>query len=70
MKVLAELVEHHIEEEESDLLPDFKKRSEKEERIALGAEFLEAKRNTLPDGNERVPHKIDDENSIIADSLM
>jgi len=70
VKVLAELVEHHIQEEEGDLLPDYKKRSEKEDRIALGEQFLAAKENTLRDGSERVPHKTDDKNSIISASLM
>lgn len=43
VKVLAELVEHHIEEEEDELLPDFKKHSEKEERVNLGKEFMRLK---------------------------
>lgn len=43
VKVLAELVEHHIQEEEDDLLPDYRKASEKEERIELGDLFLQAK---------------------------
>ena len=69
VKVLAELVEHHIEEEEEELLPKFKKASSQEERVAMGIEFLEAKDNTLDDGNERVPHKSNDENSIIKEEL-
>jgi hemerythrin superfamily protein len=36
VKVLAELVEHHIEEEEEDMLPSFKRKSTKEERAKLG----------------------------------
>ena len=36
VKVLAELVEHHIKEEENDHLPDFRKVSSKEHRISLG----------------------------------
>lgn len=43
IKVLAELVEHHIEEEESELLPDFKKHADAEERMELGAEYRAAK---------------------------
>lgn len=39
-KVLAELVEHHIEEEEEEMLPDFKKESSKEERAKLGTSYL------------------------------
>lgn len=67
VKVLAELVEHHIEEEEEELLPDFKKNSEKEQRILMGEMFLAAKENTLDDGNERVPMRpVKDKNSIIS----
>lgn len=40
VKVLAELVEHHIQEEEGELLPKFKKRSTLEERISLGEQYL------------------------------
>ena len=40
VKVLAELVEHHIQEEEEDLLPDYKKESELAERRELGAKYL------------------------------
>ncbi|MBX2989377.1 MAG: hemerythrin domain-containing protein [Bdellovibrionaceae bacterium] len=43
VKVLAELVEHHIEEEEEELLPEFKKNSEPEERRKLGHIFLRLK---------------------------
>lgn len=43
VKVLAELVEHHIEEEEDELLPKFKENFEKEERVALTKKFFELK---------------------------
>jgi len=43
IKVLAELVEHHIEEEEEDLLPDFRKNSEAADRLELGNTFLTLK---------------------------
>ncbi len=69
VKVLAELVEHHIEEEEEELLPKFRKFSTREDRVAMGIEFLDAKDNTLDDGNERIPHKSEDENSIIKEEL-
>ena len=39
VKVLAELVEHHVKEEEDEMLPDFKKKSEREEREVLGAKY-------------------------------
>jgi hemerythrin-like domain-containing protein len=43
VKVLAELVEHHIEEEEDEMLPDFKKEIEISERVELGQEYLRLK---------------------------
>lgn len=52
IKVLAELVEHHIEEEESELLPDFKKESEPQIRTRLGNRFLELKIKYLAAGDD------------------
>lgn len=43
VKVLAELVEHHIKEEEEELLPDFRRHSEKAERQKMGEQFLRLK---------------------------
>ena len=40
VKVLAELVELHIKEEEHYLLPLFKKRSDEKLRIKMGEQFL------------------------------
>jgi hypothetical protein len=54
-KVLAELVEHHIQEEEEEMLPSFRKQTELAERISLGDQYLslkaafEHKENTLED---------------------
>ena len=69
VKVLAELVEHHIKEEEEELLPKFNKFSTTEDRVSMGIEYLEAQDNTLSDGNEREPRKSEDENSIISPDL-
>ena len=55
-KVLAELVEHHIEEEEKNVFPRFKKRSTSEERIHLGDEYLLLKSN-LEDSAGNSSHK-------------
>ena len=54
IKVLAELVEHHIEEEEEELLPDFKENSESAERAQLGNRFLELKLQYLAAGDENI----------------
>ena len=43
IKVLAELVEHHIEEEEGEILPHFKKEIEMEDRVNLGQKYLRLK---------------------------
>lgn len=43
VKVLAELVEHHLEEEEKEMLPDYRKHSSEEERSALGQKYLHLK---------------------------
>jgi hemerythrin superfamily protein len=40
VKVLAELVEHHIEEEEEELLPTYRKDSTIEEREKVGQKYL------------------------------
>lgn len=57
IKVLAELVEHHIEEEEEDMLPDFRKHSEIEERVELGFAYLEAQGVIDAMGDDDAPHE-------------
>lgn len=42
-KVLAELVKHHVEEEEEELLPDVKKAEDEDRLIELGKLYLQAK---------------------------
>lgn len=39
VKVLAELVEHHLEEEEEEMLPSYRHSSKKEEREKLGMDY-------------------------------
>ncbi|WP_413293648.1 hemerythrin domain-containing protein [Bdellovibrio sp. HCB185ZH] len=59
IKVLAELVEHHIEEEEEELLPDFRKNSDPQERMQLGEKFLMLKTQYLEKGGQETPHESD-----------
>ena len=54
IKVLAELVEHHIEEEEEEMLPEFKKDADISIRIRLGEQYLVAKEKME---NEKSPRK-------------
>ncbi|MBC7458835.1 MAG: hemerythrin domain-containing protein [Bdellovibrionaceae bacterium] len=56
-KVLAELVEHHIEEEEKQLLPDYRKKSTPNERIQLGQAFLKIKTELLEQGGVDSPNE-------------
>jgi hemerythrin superfamily protein len=51
VKVLAELVEHHIEEEESELFKAFKKVATDEDRVELADQFLELKSNYAANEN-------------------
>lgn len=53
-KVLAELVEHHIQEEESTLLPDFKAQSLPADRLEIGQQFLKLKVDYLAAGGENI----------------
>jgi hemerythrin superfamily protein len=54
VKVLAELVEHHLEEEEEELLPSFKKDSTPEERAALGAKYLSIQKQYISPEDRRL----------------
>ncbi len=55
IKVLAELVEHHIEEEENNVLPEFEKSSAKPQRLALGSLYSITKQNIKGNGQEKDP---------------
>jgi hypothetical protein len=50
VKVLAELVEQHIKEEEEDMLPDFKKSSDSEVRVQLGEKYRMLREDLLSQG--------------------
>lgn len=58
VKVLAELVEHHIEEEEEELLPTYKENSELEERQRLAVKFMQIKEELGEQNGEDAPSEI------------
>jgi len=47
--VLAEMVEHHIEEEEDEILPEFKKKTDSDVRVEIGEEYLDLKDQIIRD---------------------
>jgi hemerythrin superfamily protein len=55
VKVLAELVEHHIEEEEEELLPKFRQATSTEERMQMAESFLKLKEKLGEQGGEDAP---------------
>ncbi len=52
-KVLAELVEHHIEEEEDEIFPEYKKHSDIDERVSLGEDYSRKREELLAPGERR-----------------
>ncbi len=56
-KILAEMVEHHIEEEEGEMLPEFKKKSVLEVRIELGKKYLERQKQLQEAPDHRIAPK-------------
>ncbi len=57
VKVLAEMVEHHIEEEEEEMLPEVKKHSKIEDRARLGEQYLKLRAKYEAMGGEDAPHE-------------
>ena len=54
VKVLQELVEHHVEEEEKEMLPEARKVLGKALLASLGEQMAAGKAQGLPSGNVRV----------------
>lgn len=53
VKVLAELVEHHIKEEEEDMLPDVRKQMDIEMRVQIGEQYMQLRQDfEMPDFDE------------------
>ncbi|MCC2677925.1 MAG: hypothetical protein K0R29_501 [Pseudobdellovibrio sp.] len=59
IKVLAELVEHHIEEEEEEMLPEFKKETNLEDREDIGRHYLALKEELISEGSDDAPREKD-----------
>jgi hemerythrin superfamily protein len=57
IKVLAELVEHHLKEEEQDMLPEVRKRVAKEDRMRLADQYLEVQAQVISEGEDDAPHE-------------
>lgn len=55
VKVVAELVEHHIKEEEEDMFPDIRKETESEERVEMGRVYLQKWEALLNAGGDDSP---------------
>lgn len=52
VKVLAELVEHHIKEEEEEMFPDIRKNSEAEDRRYMGEQYAALKDKYMANGGK------------------
>ena len=52
VKVLAELVEHHIEEEEEEMLKNVKKEFDAETRMEIGQKYLTLQSEFSEDSEE------------------
>jgi len=70
VKVLAELVEHHIEEEESEMLPEFRKQSSPEERARIGAKYLVLKKKNQHSDDEVSLDQMDEEEEFRSRDLV
>lgn len=60
VKILAEMVEHHIEEEEEEMFPELRKNSGLEERAKLGTLYMQLKTQFDAEGNFRPINQVSD----------
>lgn len=54
-KVLAEMLEHHIKEEEEEMLPDYKEKTDIEERREVGRLYLRLREQMIAEGADDAP---------------
>lgn len=54
VKVLAEVVEHHVKEEEKDVLKQVRKEFDQTERMEIGKEYLQQMNDSREDRNHKV----------------
>ncbi len=59
IKVLAEIVEHHLEEEEGEILPDVKRQTNAKERAMLAEKYTLLRREIQAEGSDDAPHERD-----------
>lgn len=57
IKVLAELVEHHLEEEEGEIFPDVRKEIDPKQRMELGRRYLQFQDEITMEGNDDAPYE-------------
>lgn len=59
IKVLAEIVEHHLKEEEKEILPDVKRQTNAKERASLAEKYTLLRREIQAEGSDDAPHERD-----------
>ncbi|HMN67975.1 MAG TPA: hemerythrin domain-containing protein [Bdellovibrionales bacterium] len=59
IKVLVEMVEHHIKEEEKDILPDVKKKVGKDKLVFLTKVYVDVQADIIADGQDDAPREAD-----------
>lgn len=67
VKVIAELVEHHVKEEERDMLPDVRKLMSLEKRLEIGDKYQELKKGYLTHNTSQAPVEESEDESLGSD---